>query len=142
MNTENPETPNENVPPEKPVAPPNMTADGSISGVDAPKEVKTMAMLAHLLGGLFGIVGALIIWLIKKDEHPFIDQEGKEATNFQITMIFAHLIGVVLVFISCGFLFFIPMIILVISAIFGIIAGLQANNGQPYRYPVAIRLVK
>ena len=74
------------------------------------KDVKTMAMLCHLLGALAGVVGSLIIWLIKKDEHPFIDDQGKEATNFGLTLLIGYLIAGALTVVSCGFLFFVPFV--------------------------------
>ena len=50
---------------------------------------RNLAMLAHLLGIVSGFVGALIIWLIKKDQSAYVDEQGKEALNFQITMLIA-----------------------------------------------------
>ncbi|MEC7445671.1 MAG: DUF4870 domain-containing protein, partial [Planctomycetota bacterium] len=49
-----------------------------------PKDVANMAMLAHLLGALVGFLGPLILWVVKKDEHEFIDDQSKEALNFQL----------------------------------------------------------
>ena len=72
------------VPPEPPYPElPEMTADA-----------KTWAMVAHL-AGLLGmgvpivghVLGPLVIWLLKRDEHPFIDHQGKEAINFQLSMV-------------------------------------------------------
>ena len=106
------------------------------------KDAKTMAMLCHLLGALAGVVGSLIIWLIKKDEHPFIDDQGKEATNFGLTLLIGYLIAVVLTVVSCGFLFFMPLVPVVLQLIFGIIGATKANDGIAYRYPLNIRFIK
>jgi uncharacterized protein len=106
------------------------------------KDVLTMAMLCHLLGGLLGILGALIMWLVKKDDHPFIDDQGKESVNFQLANLIAQLVGMVVVVASCGFLFFIPIIIYVGQLVYAIIAAMKANEGQWYRYPVTIRFIK
>jgi len=54
------------------------------------QEDKTMAMLCHLLGILTAFLGPLIIWLVKKDQSPFVDDQGKEALNFQITLVIAN----------------------------------------------------
>ncbi len=139
MNSKNPDS---DVPPQK--SPPPKPGQGVqlVSGVESPKDAKTMAMLTHLLGGVFGVLGSLIVWLLKKDEDPFIDQEGKEATNFQILIVIAHVIGFVILFVSCGVLFFIPLVVWAVGLIFGIIGGMQANNGHAYRYPFNVRLIK
>ena len=106
------------------------------------KDSCNMAMLAHLLGALIGFLGPLIIWLVKKDTDPFVDDQGKEALNFQITILIAYAISIVLVFISCGFLFFLPLIPFIVSLVFGILAALEASKGIAYRYAIAIRLVR
>jgi uncharacterized Tic20 family protein len=110
------------------------------------KDEKTMAMLCHLLA-LSGfivpgasIIGPLILWHIKKDTMPFVDEHGKEALNFNITFaIFA-----VLCFVT--FWLFLPMLLLfaggVAWIVLTIIASLKASEGKGYRYPLTLRLVK
>jgi uncharacterized Tic20 family protein len=111
-------------------------------------EAKQMAMLAHLLGALFGFVGPLIIWLTQKDKHPFVDDQGKEALNFQLTLLIGYVISVVLYliisFVTCGFgaLLPIPLIVTVIQLIFGIIGCTKANVGEAYRYPFNIKFIQ
>lgn len=104
---------------------------------------KTMGLLGHLLGGVTCFVGPLIIWLIKKDESPFIDDQGKEALNFQITIGIAYLVTGILSaipFIGClGVLAYGAAFI--VSVIFAILGGVEANKGVPYRYPFALRLI-
>jgi uncharacterized Tic20 family protein len=112
-----------------------------------PQGDNTMAMLCHLLSliGFIGvpvgnIIGPLILWLVKKDEDPFVDATGKEVLNFQIS---ATIYGII-----CGFLFliFIGIIllpVLVIAVIiYTIIGAVKANEGQLYRYPLTIRFLK
>jgi uncharacterized protein len=103
------------------------------------KNARTMAMLAHLLGIFTGVVGPLIVWLVKKDEDPFIDDQGKEAVNFQITILIASGVSFALVFVLVGFLL-LPVVI-IYHIIGGIIAAMKANEGIAYRYPMALRLV-
>ena len=110
---------------------------GGVPDADA----RTMAMLAHLLGALIGFPGPLVIWLVKKDEHPFVDDQGKEALNFHITLIFAYVAAGVITAISCGFLFFVAFVPYVLQVIFGILAAVEANKGVYYRYPMTLRLV-
>ena len=121
------------------------TETGSAEGLS--KDVRNWAMLCHLsaLVGLLGngigfFLGPLIVWLIKKEEHPFIDDQGKEAVNFQITMFIAFMIALVLSFVLIG----IPLLLAlgVLEIVFPIIAAIQASNGTNYRYPLAIRFIK
>lgn len=108
--------------------------------VNAPsQDDRNLAMIAHLLGIISSFLGALIIWLIKKDESPFVAQEAKEALNFQITLFIGHVIAGALVFVVIG-LALIPLIWL-INVIFSIMGAMSASKGQGYRYPFAIRLV-
>jgi uncharacterized Tic20 family protein len=117
--------------------------DAGPSDKGAPtKDNLTMAMLCHLLGALLGILGALIMWLIKKDDHPFIDDQGKESVNIKLTMFISHLVAGVVAVVSCGLLFFLPMITYVVGLVLGIMGAVEANQGKWYRYPINIRFIK
>src|SRR5689334_1430002 len=63
---------------------------GPYVGPTPTQDDKTMAMLSHLLGIVLGFVGPLIIWLIKKDQSPFVDDQGKESLNFQIMLVIGY----------------------------------------------------
>ncbi len=111
------------------------------------KDARNWAMLCHMsaLTGLLGngigfLLGPLIIWLVKKDSHAFVDEQGKEAVNFQITMLIAFIVAGILAFALIG----IPLLLIlaVVNIVFPILAGLKASNGEHYRYPFALRLVK
>lgn len=99
----------------------------------------TMAMLAHLLGLLVSWVGPLIIYLMKKDESPYVRDQAAEALNFQITMFIRYMIAGVLTVVLIGLLL-LPVVWLV-SLIFHIQAAIATNKGENYRYPFAIRLI-
>ncbi len=107
---------------------------------------KTMGMLCHLsaLAGfvipLGAIFGPLIVWLLKKDQSPFIDENGKESLNFQITMLIAYIISAILIFVIIGF--FLLFGLAVFSLVMVIIAAIKANDGETYRYPFNFRLIK
>jgi uncharacterized protein len=107
---------------------------------------KTMGMLCHLsaLAGFvipFGaIIGPLIVWLMKKEQSAFIDYHGKEALNFQITMAIGFLISFILIFIVIGFFLIVGLAIF--SLVMTIIAAIKANEGENYRYPISLRLIK
>lgn len=109
----------------------------------AENDEKTMGMLSHILGAVTCVVGPLVIWLIKKEESPFINDQGKEALNFQITVLIGWAVAAVLGFVpvvQCVAALLYPAIGIA-SLIFGILGGLEANKGVAYRYPFALRLV-
>jgi uncharacterized Tic20 family protein len=100
---------------------------------------RTISMLAHLGGIIAGFIPALVIYLVKKDESPWVRQQSAEALNFQLTMLIASFVALLLIFVFIGLLL-LPAIG-VFNLIFCIIAGIKANDGVAYRYPVAIRMV-
>ena len=103
-------------------------------------------MAAHLsaLAGYvipFGsVIGPLVVWLMKKDEMPFVMSQGKEALNFQITMVIAALISIILIIIVIGI--FLLWAVAIIDLIFIVVAAIQASKGVDYRYPISLRLIK
>ncbi|MCP4643309.1 MAG: DUF4870 domain-containing protein [bacterium] len=103
------------------------------------KDARTFAMLSHLLG-IIGFLGPLIVWLIKREEHPFVDDQGKEALNFQITMLIGYVISAVLAFVLIGV--FTSLALTIANIVLCIMAGLKANEGETYRYPFNLRLIK
>ncbi|MGH7135306.1 MAG: DUF4870 domain-containing protein [Pirellulales bacterium] len=119
--------------------------------VDAPlpaavpdKDARMWAMLCHLSAlsmyftGVGSIVGPLIVWLIKKDDHPLIDDQGKESLNFEISILIYTLVLAIPSF--C--LMFIPIIVLAVAhVVLIIVASIRANAGEAYRYPLTIRLI-
>lgn len=108
-----------------------------------------LGLLGHLLLWIFGIAIPLIIWLAKRADSDFIDDHGREAVNFQITLIIysiglpilAALIGVL----TCGvgLILILPAIILpYVLGIVGMIqASIAANRGEFYRYPMTFRFI-
>ena len=86
------------------------------------------------------IIGPLVVWLIKKDEYPFVNDQGKESLNFQITMTVCGVVAFLLCFVLIGFLL-LPAVILA-DVIMVIVAAVAANRGESYRYPFTIRLIK
>ncbi len=115
-------------------------------------QARTWNMLCHLsaLAVCFpfgNILGPVLVWQIKKKEFPSVDIHGKAALNFQITVTIVAVIGwiaaVILTFIGIGLLLY-PVVMLVVLAglVFAIIAGIKANNGEDYKYPFSLNLVK
>jgi uncharacterized Tic20 family protein len=108
-------------------------------GPEPSPDERTMGMLAHLLGIVTGFIGPLIVWLIKKDTSPFVDDQGKEALNFQLTLLIGYAISFVLMFVCIGY--FTALGLWVASIVFGIIASVAAYKGETYRYPFNIRMI-
>ena len=111
------------------------------------KEELNWAMACHLsaLSGFvipFGnIIGPLVIWLIKKDTMPLVDQHGKESLNFQITVLIAAVISFILMFVLIGMLLIV--VVGIGALVLTIMASVKVANGDTgYRYPWALRLIK
>jgi len=135
-----------------PAQPPPPTSNAPAPG-SPESQARTWNMLCHLsaLAGLvvpFGnVLGPLLVWQIKKNEFPSVDVHGKASLNFQITVLIALLVsfilGTILSFICIGVLFFIIAGgIALCSLILAIIAGIKANNGEDFKYPYSLELVK
>ncbi|VVP04892.1 DUF4870 domain-containing protein [Pseudomonas silesiensis] len=110
------------------------------------KEVRQWAMFCHL-SALLGIwipfgtlIGPLILWQMKREMDPFIDAQGKEALNFQITVAIATGLSILLMVVVVGF--FLIGLVAIGAVVLTIIAGVKANEGFPYRYPFTWRLIK
>ena len=125
--------------------------------VNLDSEARTWGMLCHLsalAGYIFPVVGwflgPLVVWLIKKDEIHFVDDQGKEALNFQITFFIILFIAIavvtILTIITCGLgvLLLYPVAILLVAfhIIPLILGAIRANAGEYYRYPINFRLIK
>ncbi|WP_225786760.1 DUF4870 domain-containing protein [Pseudomonas sp. Marseille-P8916] len=119
--------------PNLPITPPNA-------------EIRQWAMFCHL-AALLGLVvplghllGPLVLWIWKRELDPFIDAQGKEALNFQISVTIAGGICFLLMFVLVGIVLFAILVVAVLILI--ILAGVKANEGQPYRYPLIWRPLK
>lgn len=109
------------------------------------KDARTWAMLCHLssLAGYvipFGnIFGPLLVWQLKKNEHPLIDTQGKESLNFQISFTIYMVVAAASIFCVVGIVL-LPALAIA-EVVFVIIASIKANNGEDYRYPLTIRMI-
>ena len=114
--------------------------------VGAVTNVRSWTALCHAsaLLGVFihfpgHLLGPLIVWLVKRGDSPEIDAHGKEALNFQISMLIYNAVAAVFCLILIGFFFL--AILWVLNAVFVIIASVQASEGKFYRYPFTIRFI-
>jgi uncharacterized Tic20 family protein len=109
-------------------------------------EERQWAMFAHIgtFSSMFvplgNIIAPIVIWQLKKNESPFVVEQAKESLNFQITLMIYAVISFLLVFIVIGF--FLIFALVIFGLIIVIVAGVKANDGEHYRYPMALRLVK
>ena len=113
-----------------------------------PENERLWATLTHvsaLIGivvgvGTIGWLGPLIIFLVLKDRSPFVREHAATTLNFQITMAIAAIVAVFLWIVVVGIL--ITAAIYVITIVFSIIAAIAANTGQPYTYPLSLKLIR
>ena len=127
------------------------TGAGEGTGVETggpiSRDARKWAMLCHIIAlvGLLGngvgfLLGPLLVWLFKKEDDPFIDEQGREAVNFQLTMLLAMIVSALLCLVLIGFVLIVIVGLMMI--IFPIIGAIKANDGEHYRYPFAIRFIK
>lgn len=118
-----------------------------------------LALLTSWLVGVAGVLGALAVWLLKRDESEFVAGHALEALNFNLSMLIyacvavaigIALVGISIITLGLGLLLTIPaglVLLLAVAAIAvlwlvaSILAMVAAWNGQPFRYPVSIRLL-
>ena len=101
---------------------------------------KTLAILTHLSGIFFSIIVPLVVWLTSKDTKPWLADQSKEALNFQITVLIGYFVSGALMILLVGFFLF--FIVWALSIVLCILAAVRVSQGEPFRYPLTIRLVK
>jgi uncharacterized protein len=120
----------------------------------SPDQAREIVVWTHLsaLVGLLGIpspLGPLVVWLVKRDSHPFVDAQGKEALNFNLSaliyIVSLFVFGFVFSFVTLGLgvLLFVPAAIAAMAGwvVLVVVAAVKASRGEPYRYPLTIRFV-
>ncbi|MEO0415923.1 MAG: DUF4870 domain-containing protein [Verrucomicrobiota bacterium] len=100
---------------------------------------RNFGMLLHVLTIVGGFVAPLIFWLVYRERSSFLDRHGKEALNFQLTMLIGYVASAVLMMVCVGY--FTYLVVFVVAIIFAIIAGIEASKGNEYRYPMTIRFI-
>jgi hypothetical protein len=123
-----------------------VNAGSQTLATDISSDIRTWAMFTHLsallayIGVPFGhIIGPLIIWLVKKDDDPFINAHGRESLNFQLSITIYTGVAFLLMFAIVGFVL-VP-VVFGMHVVLSILAALRANDGQLYRYPLTIRFL-
>lgn len=115
---------------------PLLGKEQTISYVPTSDE-RTLAILSHVLTLFFWIIPPLIIYLLKKDESPFVAEHAKESMNFQITM---TIVGILLLVTIVGILLLWAIGVIVLVLV--IVATIKASENKMYRYPLTLRLIK
>lgn len=140
MNTPTPD--NQPQPSQPPAA-----ASSVPTGMNIPKDERMWGMFCHLaaLAGFTGIpfanvLGPLIIWLIKKEDYAFVNSQGTESLNFQISTMIYALCCLPLFCIAIGP--FLMVAVFLFDLIMVIVASISSNKGEAYRYPLCIRMIK
>ncbi len=125
------------------------TAQESPGRKEINKDARMWGMICHLAGLCFlipivpvigGVIGPLIVWQIKKEEFGFVADQGKEAVNFQISILIYMIVSALLIF-ACIGSFLLPAVV-IFDLVFLLIAAVKANDGERYRYPLTIRFIK
>ncbi len=122
------------------------SASNSVPSSAPSPEEKQWAMIAHLSAMLLyctalgGFIAPLVIWLMKRDTMPFVDDQAKETLNFQITILLALIGAGILMMVLVGFVLF-PAFLLA-HFVLTIIAAVKSSEGVLYRYPFCWRVIR
>lgn len=124
---------------------PGYSSSGRLHDPTATQGDRTFAMFEHLSFFLWfasvPVVVTLILWLVKKNESPFIDDHGRESLNMQISLVIYSIASVFLGFLTCGIAWALSGVILIGAIVFAILGATAANRGEYYRYPAVIRFL-
>jgi uncharacterized Tic20 family protein len=104
-----------------------------------PTDPKTIAALTHASALILGFIGPLVAYLVYPND-PFIREHGRQALNFQLTLLIGMLISFVLIFVIVGFFTLIGLMIA--SIVLHIQGTIAASKGEPFRYPLTIEFIK
>jgi len=116
------------------------------AGQPSDKNVRMWGMLCHLSAAAgfvipFGnVLGPLVVWLIKRNEDPFIDEHGKASLNFQITMAIYGIVAALLCLVAIGVILLLGLV--VFDVVMTVKACIKANDGESFAYPYSLQLVK
>ncbi len=116
---------------------------------NASSEERSGALVTYILTALFGIFGALAGWFFMKARGPFARSQTTEALNWAITLVILNIIVYVLTMVLTDvsttlatILGFVPLVLVLANLILSILGALKAKDGNAYRYPFALRLLK
>jgi uncharacterized protein len=114
-------------------------------GVLSEKE-RNWSMLCHLsaFASFFfpfgGVIGPLVCWLSKRDESVWLNLNGRNSLNFQLSVLLYTVLAIPLCFIVIGIPIILSLVLLRVICI--IIASVKASKGQLFRYPISIPFIQ
>lgn len=104
------------------------------------QDEKNLAMIMHVLSLVgFILLGPLIVWLVKKEESSFIDRQGRELLNFQLSIFIYSIVSLVLSLVCIGLVLL--FVVSMTSLILTIIGLVKATEGKIYRFPLTIKML-
>lgn len=118
-----------------------MSSSASSSKLSEADE-RNYTSLGNILGILIGFVSPLIFWLMYKDRSEFLDRNLKNALNFQISMVIYWIAAGILTVVTLGILSLLYVVLAIVVLIFCILAFTKTRNGEDYKYPLTISLIK
>lgn len=116
--------------------------------METDSNARNFGMLCHLLSliGYFSILGFIVaplaLWMVKRKDHPFIDDQGRESVNFQITIFLLLVVSLLLTEVEMTIGAVLLAIVAIYHLIFTVVASVRASRGLLYRYPLAFRFLK
>jgi uncharacterized Tic20 family protein len=144
-----------------PLPPTGAAPAGGADPYALSSESRAWAIGAHLGGlgaglltvAMLGFLGPLGVWLVKRDDDPFVDHHAKEALNFQLTVLVAIIGAAVLAIpalilgiltLGIGLLLLGALVAAAVIAWFvlPLVGAVKASAGEGYRYPLTIRFVR
>lgn len=113
-------------------------------GEQPSADSRNWGMIAHLSAlvmfvGIPAPLGPLVVWLIKKDQDPYVDYHGKESLNFNISFLLYSIVAGVLILVVIG-LVLLPLVGIA-WLVLVILGAVRASSGEMYRYPLTIRFI-
>lgn len=118
----------------------NFSNIAQVKYANVSSDERSLAILTHVLSIFFSFIPGLVIYLMKKDESPYVAEHAKEVLNFQISLLIYVFVSIILIFVLIGIVLLIA--IGIGSLILYIIAAIKASDDILYRYPFTIRLIK
>ena len=120
------------------------TTDALPEGVRHTITVLHLSALLGVFTGIGFLLGPLAVWWFKRNEHPALDEAGKDAVNFQIHMLVLGLVAAGACMTGIGVIVGVPLALFVgFSAfVFPVVAAVRAVNGEDYQYPFSHDYIK
>lgn len=118
----------------------DLLGDESMPLITPTSDERTLAVLSHILTLVSTFIAPLIIYLLKKDDSPYVAEHAKESLNFQITMFILCIISFILILVLVGILLL--WLLSIANLVLVIVATIKASENKMYRYPINFRLIR